>query len=56
MTTTTATTTTTFTPLEQEVLQALRARYHQDHDLFSDSELEQLRFVRWLYQTGRLSS
>jgi hypothetical protein len=27
-----------------------------EHVAFSDHELDRLRFVRWLYQTGRLAS
>lgn len=38
----------------QQALCRLRARYQQDHDLFSRQELARLRFVRWLYQTGRV--
>ena len=29
---------------------------NQNSNRFSDRELEHLRFVRWLYQTGRLAS
>jgi len=42
-------------PAKQEVLFRLRDRYRQDHDLFGSQELARLRFVRWLYQTGRLA-
>ena len=45
-----------FTPEQHAVLRILRARYQQDHDLFSQQELARLRFLRWLYQTGRLVS
>ena len=34
---------------------ALRERYQQDRDLFSARERARLRFVRWLYRTGRLT-
>ena len=34
----------------------LRARYSVCRDLFDDKELAHLRFIRWLYQTGRLAS
>lgn len=44
-----------FTPAEQHALRSLRARYQQDRDLFSPSELARLRFLRWLVQTGRLA-
>lgn len=54
--TTTTTKTSSFTSVERSALQALRARYRQDHDLFSTRELAQLRFFRWLHETGRLPS
>ncbi len=31
----------------------LRLRFRRKRDLFSDRELEQLHFLRWLYRTGR---
>jgi len=43
-----------FTPNEQRALSALRSQYGQDRDQFSQRERAHLRFVRWLYQTGRL--
>ena len=43
-----------FTPAQWQALHALHTRYQQDRDLFSNRELARLRFVRWLYQTGRL--
>lgn len=43
-----------FTLVEQQVLLALRDRYGQDRDMFNDSERTRLRFIRWLYRTGRL--
>ena len=43
-----------FTPAQWQALHALHTRYQQDCDLFSNRELTRLRFVRWLYQTGRL--
>lgn len=45
----------TFTRLERRTLRALRARYRLDTDMFSERELMHLRFLRWLYQTGRLT-
>lgn len=42
-------------PAQHQALRTLRARYAQDHDLFSHAELARLRFVRWLYRTGRLA-
>ena len=56
MMTTTMTAATTFTPLERRALRSMRARYQKDPDLFSNEERDQLRFLRWLCQTGRLSS
>ncbi|HEY7779081.1 MAG TPA: hypothetical protein VIC85_02605 [Ktedonobacterales bacterium] len=46
----------TFTREETAALYALRYRYLQTHDLLSRRELERLRFLRWLYDTGRLES
>jgi hypothetical protein len=43
-----------FTPAQWQALHAVHTRYQQDRDLFSNRELARLRFVRWLYQTGRL--
>jgi hypothetical protein len=45
-----------FTRAQQITLRALRARYSVAGDLFDKTELSRLRFVRWLYQTGRLAS
>jgi hypothetical protein len=57
MTTETAVTTriSTFSPAEKRVLRALRTRYQQDGDLFSQRERAQLLFLRWLYQTGHFA-
>jgi hypothetical protein len=49
-------TSSAFTPAEREALDRLRERYSQGRDLFSDRELARLRFLRWLYHTGRLTS
>jgi hypothetical protein len=43
-----------FSARERSALRRLRARYQQDYDLFSAPELAHLRFVRWLYRSGRL--
>jgi hypothetical protein len=43
-----------FAPEEWHHLCRLRLRYRQARDYFTDWELEQLRFLRWLYRTGRL--
>lgn len=48
--------TITFTRTQWRVLRALRASYAQDPDLWTDRELAHLRFLRWLYRTGRLAS
>jgi hypothetical protein len=45
-----------FTPAECLALAAVRARYHDHHDLFSERELAYLRFLRWLHQTERLEA
>jgi hypothetical protein len=37
-------------------LRPLRGRFGVHRDLFDGRELARLRFARWLYQTGRLSS
>jgi hypothetical protein len=47
---------TEFTRAEQTRLHDLRARYQVGQDLFSPSEWSRLRFVRWLYEQGRLMS
>ncbi len=47
-------TTVTFTPQERLRLLALRARYQQSRDQLDERELARLRFLRWLYETGRL--
>ena len=44
----------TFTRLAGCALRALRERYEKGRDLFSARERARLRFVRWLYRTGRL--
>ena len=43
-----------FTVSELARLAAMRERYAQGLDLFTAPELERLRFVRWLVQSGRL--
>jgi hypothetical protein len=45
-----------FTPAECAALRQLRARDRAGRDLFTAPELARLRFLRWLYQTGRLTS
>jgi hypothetical protein len=45
-----------FTLSEWAELYALRERYEQSRDLFSAREQERLRFMRWLYETGRLEA
>lgn len=55
-TTTEATQTLTpFTTTERRALRALQTRYNPTTRVFSDHELTQLRFLRWLVQTGRLT-
>ena len=43
-------------PAKQQALLRMRMRYRESGDVFSPSELAHLRFVRWLYQSGRLTS
>ncbi len=43
-----------FTQTLRQALQALQRQYRLDRDLFTSRELAQLRFLRWLYTTGRL--
>jgi hypothetical protein len=45
-----------FTAQERRALHLLRARYRQDHDMFTERERTRLRFMRWLYRAGRLES
>ena len=44
----------TFSDSEWRALRVLRDHYRQNRDLFSARELGHLRFVRWLYYTGRV--
>ncbi|HEV7129165.1 MAG TPA: hypothetical protein VGN32_17165 [Ktedonobacterales bacterium] len=44
-----------FSVEEMGCLEALRERYAQRRDLFSEAELARLRFLRWLVDTGRLA-
>ena len=44
-----------FTPAQRAALRQLRARYRAGRDLFTAPELARLRFLRWLFQTGRLA-
>jgi hypothetical protein len=46
----------TFSAPEQQKLQELRNRYGDDRDIFTPQEKERIRFLRWLYQNGRISS
>jgi hypothetical protein len=43
-----------FTPAQQRALHILQRRYQEDRDFFTRCELARLRFLRWLYQKGRL--
>lgn len=47
---------TSLTTIEERALRAIRDRYHEDRDLFSERELVKLRFFKWLFQSGRLDS
>ncbi len=44
----------TFAATEREALDRLHSRYQQSGDTLSERELARLRFLRWLYRTGRL--
>lgn len=44
-----------FTIEEARALDAVRIRFHGDHDILSAKERERLRFLRWLIGTGRLT-
>ena len=46
----------TFSAPEQQKLQELRNRYGDDRDIFTPQEKERIRFLRWLYQNGRITS
>ena len=44
------------TPERRQALLPIGAFHRQRGHVFSRSERERLRFLRWLYQTGRLAS
>lgn len=44
------------TPAERQSLTALRTRFQNDPDLFSDKERAHLLFLRWLYQSWSLTA
>lgn len=46
----------TLTCQQWVALLTLRRRYQLGQDLWSDHELANLRFLRWLHVTGRLNS
>lgn len=46
----------TFTDTQRDRLCALREHFGSDRDLFNKQELARLRFVRWLYDSGRLTA
>jgi hypothetical protein len=43
-----------FNQREQQQLRSLHQDYQVGGDFFGVRELEQMRFLRWLYSTGRL--
>ena len=45
-----------WSPERQQALLQMRDCYRQTADLFSTAELARLRFLRWLYRTGRLDA
>ena len=44
-----------FSQRERHLLRALRADYQVGRDFLGARELGRLRFIRWLYRTGRLT-
>jgi hypothetical protein len=40
---------------QMRILTELRALYQEHHGIFTHRELAHLRFVRWLYRTGKLT-
>jgi hypothetical protein len=46
---------TTFTHDQRRAVLALRWQYRQDRDFFTARERAHLRFLRWLYHSGRLT-
>jgi hypothetical protein len=48
--------TVVFTNYERARLDALRARYQGNQDMFTGREMARLRFLRWLVQNGRIES
>lgn len=45
-----------FTADQLQALTTLRVSYERQPDLFSERELARLHFVRWLYESGRMTS
>jgi hypothetical protein len=45
-----------FTATERRSLRALRNRYREDHDLFTNRERVQLAFLRWLVENELIES
>jgi hypothetical protein len=43
-----------FTDAQYEALARLCGRYEQSGDILSERELARLRFLQWLYRSGRL--
>jgi hypothetical protein len=46
--------TASFTPAERQRLLQLQEQYQRGGDFLNSREYASLRFMRWLYQTGRL--
>ncbi len=44
-----------FNSEQMRTLTALRALYQEHHGLFTQRELAHLRFVHWLYRSGKLT-
>jgi hypothetical protein len=45
-----------FTARQRQALEAVRDRHYGHGDLFSERELAQLRFIRWLYETAQFET
>jgi hypothetical protein len=44
-----------FSQRERSRLRSLRASYQVGRDFLGDQDLRRLRFIRWLYRTGRVT-
>jgi hypothetical protein len=44
-----------FSDGERRMYTAMQARYRDGHDLLTEIERRRLRFIRWLYLSGRIN-